>query len=465
MSNIEPANTQPRLATQSADLTSADRIPAMLDMMRVFSQATDPPSVLHAFTEAMRKHYGPKMYIAVTTQGLGRGQYRIRWLCDDDGREHVAPVEPSDLPSTPIHDGGILAQVVQSKMPQRLGQLNVPEDPVLGDLLAPYRSMLTVPTFAGGKSAEWVVLLARQPEFFTVDQVERAILRVNLLASMIRNVETVQALRHVHARMQHEVERIAAIQRTLLPYQIPEIEGLTIAAAYETFDTAGGDMYAVHPLDRGARGPTVNRGDPRWLLLIADVAGHGPAVAVVMAMLHSILHAYSGQYGGPADLFRYINGHLCRKQIEDTFVTAFLAFYNPASRTLEYALAGHPPPLLADADPQTPRIQRIEKPLSLPLGIFPDVDYEQASIDLRPGQILLLYTDGITEAHSPEGRLFGMAGLQRVLSESAGSADETIKNITREVGRHEAGGRPWDDQTLVAVQVQRAAAGSRSDHA
>ena len=133
--------------------------------------------------------------------------------------------------------------------------------------------------------------------------------------------------------------------RSLLPEQVPDIPGLEIRAAYETFDRVGGDLYDFQPLSLSG---SELRNDPNqpWAILISDASGHGPSAAVVAAMLHAILHAYPTVPNGPAEILRHANDQLAKKRIESSFITAFLMFYDPVSRKLTYSCAGHPPPLL-----------------------------------------------------------------------------------------------------------------------
>jgi sigma-B regulation protein RsbU (phosphoserine phosphatase) len=192
--------------------------------------------------------------------------------------------------------------------------------------------------------------------------------------------------------------------------------------------------------------------DPRWGLLIGDVSGHGPAAAVVMAMFHSIFHAYPVRPKGPAEVLQHVNRHLCAKRIEQSFVTAFLAFYDPNTRELVYARAGHEPPLLKGF-PHRGQPTRLDAVGELPLGIMHDVLYKEARITLQPGQTLILYTDGITDAGHHSGHTFGIEGIENALIDCTGAADCAIQHITEALAAHQANDRPDDDQTILAVQV------------
>ncbi|MHC4428386.1 MAG: PP2C family protein-serine/threonine phosphatase, partial [Planctomycetota bacterium] len=195
--------------------------------------------------------------------------------------------------------------------------------------------------------------------------------------------------------------------------------------------------------------------DGPWGILIADASGHGPSAAVLMAILQSIVHAYPADPppSGPAELLEHANRQLARKRLASSFVTAFMAMYDPPNRRLVYARAGHHPPLLKDPA-SGDAVHRLEDVGGIPLGVLEETEYEQAEIELGPNQTLLLYTDGITEAMSPEGDMFGLAGIEHALRTCVGDADSMVASIMGPLGRHVGGSRPSDDQTIVAIQTE-----------
>jgi sigma-B regulation protein RsbU (phosphoserine phosphatase) len=271
------------------------------------------------------------------------------------------------------------------------------------------------------------------------------------VAGAINTLRITQQLRAANERNQHQIDVIADIQRSLLPEGPFDVPGLNIGASYQTFDTAGGDMYDILPLARGA-GEDQSL-DNRWALFIADVSGHGAAAAVVMAMLHAILHAYTSRPSGPAQVLGHLNRHLCDKRIQQSFVTAFLAFYDPARRGLSYARAGHNPPIVK-AFPHRGDPIRLDDVGEIPLGIDPHIRYTDGAIRLESGQTLILYTDGVTEARVPGGEMFGVDGVERSLIHCSGAPQCAIDHITAALKAHQTGVRPNDDQTIVAAQVK-----------
>src|SRR5204863_6200348 len=134
-----------------------------------------------------------------------------------------------------------------------------------------------------------------------------------------------------------ELKAVARIQRSLLPSTLPEIPGLDLASSYQTSARAGGDYYDFFRLP-----------DNQWGILMADVSGHGTPAAVLMAVTHTIAHSYPGPAMPPGLLLAHVNRTLTERYTArmGAFVTAFYGVYDPATRTIAFSSAGHPPPRL-----------------------------------------------------------------------------------------------------------------------
>jgi sigma-B regulation protein RsbU (phosphoserine phosphatase) len=256
---------------------------------------------------------------------------------------------------------------------------------------------------------------------------------------VLRN-QLAEALEKLNA----ELQVVGDIQRSLLPDFLPAIPGFEIDAYYQTSARAGGDYYDFFPLENG-----------RWGLFIADVAGHGTPAAVLMAITHAVAHAQPGTHQPPSALNRYLNERLTQAYTRGgTFVTAFYAVLDPATRLLTYSRAGHNPPRLMRGN----NVISIDGAGGLPLGIVADEDYKQSTVQLQPGDLFLMYTDGITEAMAPskpdeDRQLFGTDRLDRVLLDSRGkSTSECIDRIRAEVMAFCGNAPPGDDQTLIAIR-------------
>ncbi len=451
LANTQSAATEISNGMRTIDISGNSRIPILMETMGAVSRATDPEQVIDLFSQGMIRLNGRRGLMAINTRDLQPGQYRITRLVHDDGTHEIeSKTAWSDGNGMPVREGGFFGQLIRTAYPELIHNFHLKNDPVVGDMLARYGAMMAIPIFDEGEPQTWAIFLHADDDGFDPEDMENAILRSNVIGRAARNVQIAEQLRRANEVIQAEVQQIAAIQRTLLPAKLPEIPDLKLAVSYQVFDQAGGDMYDFVPIGRCRETGNVED-ESAWMFLIADASGHGPAAAVVTAMVHSILHAYPNQPCGSAEMLKHVNMHLAAKRIESSFVTAFLGIYDPGTRALTYSRAGHDPPLLKANDGS---VQRLDAIGGIPLGILQDVEYEQTTLTLEHGQTLLLYTDGITEARSPQGDMFSISGMERALRHCTGEAHCVVQSITDALLVHEAGVRPKDDQTLVAIEAQ-----------
>ncbi|MCE9592480.1 MAG: SpoIIE family protein phosphatase [Planctomycetes bacterium] len=447
------------------DLTSNQRLPILQEVFASLHRTSDAQEAFETFLGGMRRAYGDRCFVMLNVIGLPPGHYRVARVKTPDNRDLVTPgmlLDP-DV-NMPVLQGGVFGEVTRQSRPMLIRDLKPSDFPHFGADLGAGRELLAAPVIGRDGVTDWVILIEFAAGRIRAEEPEETLLRANLLSLAIQNVRIVQQLREAGEQIRNEVDRIASIQRSLLPERLPQVPGLTLASSYQTYDRAGGDIYDIRPLNTCGRGfgdpsssHTAFAAVPRdgispWALMVADVSGHGPAAAVVMAMLHAILHAYPRIPSGPAEMLTHVNRQLTAKRIEQSFVTAFMAFYHPRDHTLVYANAGHPPALVKDYGYGS-NIVQLDRAGELPLGIIDDVAYSEATHQLKSGQTLLLYTDGITEAAGPEGKMFGVEGLGRALANCSGDPECIISTVQGVLRAHEAGKRPNDDQTLLAAQV------------
>ena len=261
-------------------------------------------------------------------------------------------------------------------------------------------------------------------------------------------------VRRAYDVVDRELQSVAEIQQSLLPSTLPDIPTLDVAAHYQTSRRAGGRRLRLLPLPPsdgsvalGARPPVGNprrgRQRPRHPRRGADGghAQHRPRSSAPMP---------------PSRLLAFINHHLTARYTTESghFVTAFYGVYDPSTRTLTYSTAGHNPPRVRRAG--SDQVCPIDGRASLPLGIDPEESFCDASRRLEPGDVLLLYTDGITEARNPAGEMFGTDRLDQILLEAecgSGSRD-LLASVLNELRRFTDGRPAGDDRTLLALRVR-----------
>lgn len=428
------------------DAEDTSRIARLVELLREMSIAQTPLETLRAWSKGYWPLRPVDYMMSLSTRDLDGGRYRItREINVEDVLSGRTMLDAAALwrarDQIPTHLGGFLGEVIAERRPRIFSDLKLMADPVIGDRLASYRSAIFTPLFHEGQPVYWNLNFRRRAEGFSEEDLERSLIISNLVGGHNSRLLLVDEVRKLNSRLVGQLEDVARVQRSLLPKRIPTIPGLEIATSYLTSDQAGGDYYDFFPFDDGT-----------WGILIADVAGHGPAAATIMAMLHGILHTYVAQGKGrpPDAVLRHANSRLVEAGIEGTFVTAFFAVYDPSHGTVTYARAGHNPPLFKDG--RTGTVTPLDGAAALPLGVLEPMEASNELLRLRPQDTLILYTDGITEAFSASGEMFGPHRLDAALTECSGQPDCVVDSVHGALFRHTGARTRIDDQTLVAIR-------------
>jgi PAS domain S-box-containing protein len=241
-------------------------------------------------------------------------------------------------------------------------------------------------------------------------------------------------------RIEQELQVARLIQQTLLPKSLPGLPGYEVAAYYQPAREVGGDFYDFLELDDGRLG-----------LVIGDVSGKGVPAAIVMAITRTMLHAaYRLGSPSPGEILEQVNNILHPDIPPNMFVTCLGAILDSRIGRLQYANAGHDLPYLRHAD----GVSEL-RATGMPLGLMPNMCYEQKEIALRPGESVLLYSDGLVEAHDPKGEMFGFPRMQEFVGAHPGGASlidfllAELEHFTGEVWEQE------DDIALLTLQRLR----------
>ena len=232
-----------------------------------------------------------------------------------------------------------------------------------------------------------------------------------------------------------ELEVARELQRELLPRKEPDVAGYSFAFSYRTANTIGGDYYDFLPLDDG-----------RLAVVVGDASGHGIAAGLLMAIANSALKLGFDMGPDPVVVTGLVNRALCRTGGRRAFMTLFCGVLEPATVELDFVCAGHPFPLLRRADG---RIEELGVG-GLPLGMRTDRVFEARRTAIEPGDILLLYTDGIAETLDPAGESFGFDRLQDGLA-PGGASRSVHDRVLRDLDRFRGEEPVYDDCSLVVV--------------
>lgn len=287
-------------------------------------------------------------------------------------------------------------------------------------------------------------------------------------AVAIANDELAVSLREKE-RLDRELEIGAEIQVRLLPRKCPKIPGVDVAAHCQTANRVGGDYYDFIPSNFDQResrpAQVVAPGavtDENWSIVIGDVMGKGVPAGLIMTMTRGMLRAEVLNRHTPAKILQHLNRVMYADlETSNRFVTLFYSEYDPTTRILSYSNAAHHPPLLWQA--ATRSIQQLDT-LGMLIGLDADTHYSEAQIQLQPGDTIVYYTDGLTDAANQKGERFDEENLQNSFewacqnyNGSQAILDYIFEQVQEFVG---SGSHNVDDMTLVVMQVKS----STEDH-
>jgi PAS domain S-box-containing protein len=311
------------------------------------------------------------------------------------------------------------------------------------------RSLMCVPLLARGRTIGAITLVSSKPDhrYDTEDLLlaEDLAYRCALAADNARLY-----------RGRSEIARV--LQRSLLPPHLPEIPGVEVGAEYLSVEEAsevGGDFYDL-----------INTVEDGWICAIGDVRGKGVEAASVTALARYTIRAVTLKNDKPSEVLAALNEAMLRQLPEDRFCTAACIRLEPQDDSLgvgvDVSRAGHPPPLLVSPEGTVEEVGCSGRVL----GVFPEAELKDTSLRLMPGEALVLYTDGVTEARSPDGDFFGEGRLRRLLGSCAGCDAVTFARRIKSVVLDFQEGYPRDDLAVLVLRAgDGAASAERGKHA
>lgn len=232
------------------------------------------------------------------------------------------------------------------------------------------------------------------------------------------------------------------IWENILPHSIPAFPGASISARSVPASVVGGDFYDFIPLDSERLG-----------LVIADVSGKGIPAAMIMNMAKTILHIEAAHGNSPGQVLDVVNNHLVEFTKLDSFVTLIYAVIDRKTKRLLLSNAGHNPCVVYRAS--TGQCEEVPT-LNMPLAILPDQEFHQSEVQIEPGDFLVLYTDGITEAMNRRRELFGMQNLMQTLQDAdkLHTAEEIVQHVFDGIESFAGEAPQHDDTTIVVLKIE-----------
>lgn len=307
------------------------------------------------------------------------------------------------------------------------------------------RTILSVPMYNPQQKIIGVVqLLNKKTGEFTIRDERLVSVMATQAAISIENARLYE--REIQQRLiDQELETARNIQTSFLPQTIPQLDGWDITAFWRPMLSVAGDFYDFYPL-----------ADGRMAVLIADVSGKGVPAALFMALSVTVLRFAMGLGFSPSELLYRANDAILADQSSTMFATTFVIYIDPSSGILQFASAGHNPCLLYRAEQAVGNANyqcEYLDPDGVALGVFTEVNFDEQYRQMQAGDILVLYTDGITEVIDVNGEEFGETRLEKLIIESAALPAQEIKNLVVEsVAKFSQDGVPFDDETLVIIK-------------
>ena len=257
-----------------------------------------------------------------------------------------------------------------------------------------------------------------------------------LLTTLHKEIEAGRARRREEAAERRELSEALKIQQRLLPQQVPQIDGWELAVSWQPASGVGGDCFDM-----------IRLGDTRLAISIADVVGKGIPAALLMSNLQAAVRAFASEAVEPQALCHQVNRILCGNIAEGRFISFFYSVLDAPTGVMAYTNAGHYLPMLVRADGTVERLGA-GGPV---LGVLSDAEYEQAHVGIGPGDRLVMFTDGLTEARSAADEEFGEERLlDAAVAHRACSAPALQARLADSVATF-TGGRLQDDATLIVL--------------
>lgn len=301
------------------------------------------------------------------------------------------------------------------------------------------RSILSVPLVVQGRLIGVLTLYNKKdPAGFTPGDQRLMAILAQQSAQVIETARLLEEEERLH-RIQKEQQVAGSIQRFLLPRDPPPIPGYDVAGTSRPARTVGGDYYDVIPVDDG-----------RFLLCLGDVSGKGMPAALLMANLQALLRGQGPRFAGDVTgCIASVNRLLYESTPPSAFITLFYGLLDCHTHRFDYVNAGHNLPFFLPAGGPARTLPRG----GLVLGVRPDFVYEAASLTFGPGDVLCIYSDGISEAMNPDREQFGEERIPALLGNRPGaSSADRIEALLDAVHRHAGSAEQADDMTLLLAR-------------
>ncbi|MEX2162415.1 MAG: SpoIIE family protein phosphatase [Anaerolineales bacterium] len=368
----------------------------------------------------------------------------------DKQRQVLVPAVPGHLPpalrTVNMKPGeGLSGTVFSTRKAMIINDYDAWENRATNTPLGLIRQAIAIPVEHGERILGVIALSRRKNDpAFNQDDLRLLTLFASQAAVAVANAQQYGELQQLYAQvrekesLESEIRVAHTIQSSLLPRRLPKIAGWDVAARWSAAKGVSGDFYDCFPVP-----------GERWGFIIADVAGKGVPAAVFMAFCRTLVRTFCMDGRPPAEAIQRVNDLILADSFSEWFVTLFYGLLDPKQATLTYVNAGHPRPLLLR--PGKKRIARLRAD-GIALGVVHGIRLEQKVVELGPGDLVLFYTDGMSEAMDSSGRLFEERRIQAALKKLIHEDPSVILNTIQEEIAAFSGGVPNDDLTAILLK-------------
>jgi len=316
---------------------------------------------------------------------------------------------------------------------------DVRKDPRYLEMNSETRSELIVPLFYKGRVIGVLDLEHTRTGFFNEDH-ERMLTTLGAqIAIAIENARLYQAVRTQERQLERDIAMAREVQLRLLPTEAPSHPHADMAVRFLPARSIGGDLYDF-----------LDYGENRTAIVLGDVSGKAAPAALFAALVSGIMRSAAQQQPDPAKMLADLNDALQERKLESQYVTLLFALWNDENQTLQVANSGAVQPIFCRAG-QSLTVQAE----GFPLGMFPDVTYEEFNLATQPGDAIVFVSDGILDAENEHDEMYGEDRLATMLcSHREQSASQIAEAILADVTRFQDGHDRFDDETIIVLKVR-----------